>query len=166
MRRSKYTDSDCAVLCMTVSDAVSARTGASYPHAAKCRHSVPASAATSAHSTGPTALPPSRTAAPASRPADPRAVSGWSETGSAAGPPWLRRKRNRDARRDELATKAEDRANLEAWQKERDRLHEEARADREAWQAEARALRAEAGADREALGRLTGTVEQMRTASR
>ena len=37
-------------------------------------------------------------------------------------------------RRDELATKAEDRANLEAWQKERDRLHEEARADREAWQ--------------------------------
>ncbi len=105
-------------------------------------------------------------AAPASRPADPQAVSGWSETGSAAGPPWLRRKRNRDARRDELATKAEDRANLEAWQKERDRLHEEARADREAWQSEARALRAEAGADREALGRLTGTVEQMRTASR
>ena len=46
----------------------------------------------------------------------------------------LRRERNRDARRDELATKAEDRANLEAWQKERDRLHEEARADREAWQ--------------------------------
>ena len=74
--------------------------------------------------------------------------------------------RNRDARRDELATKAEDRANLEAWQKERGRLHEEARADREAWQAEARALRGEAGADREALGRLTGTVEQMRTASR
>ena len=69
----------------------------------------------------------------------------------------LRRERNRDARRDELATKAEDRANLEAWQKERDRLHEEARADREAWQFEARALRAEAGADREALGRLTGS---------
>ena len=40
----------------------------------------------------------------------------------------------------------------------------EARADREAWQAEARALHAEAGADREALGRLTGIVEEVRTA--
>ena len=62
--------------------------------------------------------------------------------------------------------RAEDRASLEAWQKERDRLHDEARADREAWQAEARALRAEAGADREALGRLTGIVEEVRTARR
>ena len=62
--------------------------------------------------------------------------------------------------------RADDRASLEAWQKERDRLHEEARADREAWQAEARALRAEAGADREALGRLTGIVEELRTARR
>ena len=62
--------------------------------------------------------------------------------------------------------RAEDRARLEAWQAERDRLHDEARADREAWQAEARALRAEAGADREALGRLTGIVEEVRTARR
>ena len=52
----------------------------------------------------------------------------------------------------------------------------EARADREAWQAEAQSLRAEARADREAFekhiirltqeqSRLTGMVEQMRTAS-
>ena len=43
-------------------------------------------------------------------------------------------------------------------------IRAEARADREAWQAEARALRAEAGADREALGRLTGIVEEVRSA--
>ena len=42
----------------------------------------------------------------------------------------------------------------------------EARADREAWQAETRALRTQAGADREALGRLTGIVEEVRTARR
>ena len=52
----------------------------------------------------------------------------------------------------------------------------EARADREAWQAEAQSLRAEARAEREAFekhiirltqeqSRLTGMVEQMRTAS-
>ena len=62
--------------------------------------------------------------------------------------------------------RTEARANLEAWQKERDRLHTEARADREAWEVEARALRAETGADREALGRLTGIVEEVRTARR
>ena len=45
-------------------------------------------------------------------------------------------------------------------------MRAEARADREAWQAEARALRTEAGADREALGRLTGLVEEVRTARR
>ena len=53
----------------------------------------------------------------------------------------------------------------------------EARADREAWQTEAQSLRAEARADREAFekhitrltqeqSRLTGVVEQMRTAQR
>ena len=67
-------------------------------------------------------------------------------------------------------------------------IRAEARADRAAWQAEAQSLRAEARADREALhaearadreafekhitrltreqGRLTGIVEQMRTARR
>ena len=62
--------------------------------------------------------------------------------------------------------RAEDRASLEAWQKERDRLHDQARADREAWQAEARALRTEGGTGREALSRLTGIVEELRTARR
>ena len=42
----------------------------------------------------------------------------------------------------------------------------EARADREAWQAEMRALREDAGADREAVSRISGVVEQMRTAER
>ena len=65
-----------------------------------------------------------------------------------------------------IRLRADDRANLEAWQKERDRLHTEARADREAWQAETRARRTQAGVDREALGRLTGIVEEVRTARR
>ena len=46
------------------------------------------------------------------------------------------------------------------------RFPAEARADREAWQAEARALHTQAGADREALSRLTGIVEEVRTARR
>ena len=68
------------------------------------------------------------------------------------------------------AMRAEARADREAMRAEahadREALRTEARADREAWQAEARALRAEAGADREALGRLTGIVEEVRTARR
>ena len=64
-----------------------------------------------------------------------------------------------EARADREALRAEARADREA-------LRTEARADREAWQAEARALRAEAGDDREALGRLTGIVEEVRTARR
>ena len=71
-----------------------------------------------------------------------------------------------DIRSEMRAMRVEARADREAWQKERDRLHDEARADREAWQAETRALRAEAAADREALGRLTGIVEEVRTARR
>ena len=62
--------------------------------------------------------------------------------------------------------RAEARADREAWQEQSDRLHDEARADRESWQAEARALRAEAGANREALSRLTGIVDEVRTARR
>ena len=58
------------------------------------------------------------------------------------------------------------RADLKAWQKERDRLQDETRADREAWQADMRALREDAGTDREAVSRLNGIVEQMRTVSR
>ena len=55
---------------------------------------------------------------------------------------------------------------MQAIRSEMQAMRAEARADREAWQAEARALRAEAGADREALGRLTGIVEEVRTARR
>ena len=61
---------------------------------------------------------------------------------------------------------AEARADREAWEAGSTRLQAEARADREAWQAEARALHTQAGADREALGRLTGIVEEVRTARR
>ena len=64
------------------------------------------------------------------------------------------------------AMRAEARADREAWQAEARALRAEARADREAWQAETRALRTEAAADREALGRLTGIVEEVRTARR
>ena len=64
------------------------------------------------------------------------------------------------------ALRAEARADREAWQAEARALRAEARADREAWQAETRALRTEAAADREALGRLTGIVEEVRTARR
>ena len=45
-------------------------------------------------------------------------------------------------------------------------MRAEGRADREAWQAEMRALREDTGTDREAVSRLSGIVEQMRTASR
>ena len=60
----------------------------------------------------------------------------------------------------------EARADRAAWQAESRRLRDEARDDREAWQAEMRALRAAAGTDREDVSRLTGIVEQMRTAER
>ena len=62
--------------------------------------------------------------------------------------------------------RAEARADREAWEAESARLQAEARADREAWQAEARALRTEGGTGREALSRLTGIVEELRTARR
>ena len=64
-----------------------------------------------------------------------------------------------EIRTDIQAIRAEGRA-------EREAIRTEARADREAWQAEMRALREDAGADREAVSRLSGIVEQMRTASR
>ena len=49
---------------------------------------------------------------------------------------------------------------------DREAIRAEGRADREAWQAEMRALREDAGTDREAVSRLSGIVEQMRTAGR
>ena len=58
------------------------------------------------------------------------------------------------------------RADREAWQTEGVQLRDDARADRDAWQAEIRALRADAGVDREAINRLTGIVEEVRTARR
>ena len=64
-----------------------------------------------------------------------------------------------EIRTDIQAIRAEGRA-------EREAIRTEARADREAWQAEMRALREDAGTDREAVSRLSGIVEQMRTASR
>ena len=69
--------------------------------------------------------------------------------------------------------RAEARADRAAFQEESTRLRaedradrEETRADREAWQAEMRKLRAEAAGDRETLSRLTGIVEEVRTARR
>ena len=73
-----------------------------------------------------------------------------------------------EARADREAIRAEARADREA-------IRTEARADRDAFRAEARAIRAEARADREAFekhiirltqeqSRLTGVVEQIRTA--
>ena len=70
------------------------------------------------------------------------------------------------AQADRAAWQAESDRLRTAWQAESDRLRAEDRARLEAWQAEARALRAEAEADREALGRLTGIVEEVRTARR
>ena len=64
-----------------------------------------------------------------------------------------------EARADREAIRAEARADREA-------IRAEGRADREAWQAEMRALREDAGTDREAVSRLSGIVEQMRTAGR
>ena len=64
------------------------------------------------------------------------------------------------------AIRAENQAERAAWQAESQRIRDEDRADREAWQAEMRALREDAGADREAVSRLSGIVEQMRTAGR
>ena len=58
------------------------------------------------------------------------------------------------------------RADRAAWQAESQRMRDEARADREAWQAETRALREDAGTDREAVSRISGIVEEMRTAER
>ena len=58
------------------------------------------------------------------------------------------------------------RADREAFEERLRADRAERRADREAWQAEMRALREDAGADREAVSRLSGLVEQMRTAGR
>ena len=69
-------------------------------------------------------------------------------------------------RADIQTVRAEARADREAWQTEGVQLRDDARADRDAWQAEIRALRADAGADREAINRLTGIVEEVRTARR
>ena len=69
-------------------------------------------------------------------------------------------------RADIQAVRAEARADREAWQTESARLRDDARADRDAWQAEIRDLRADAGTDREAVNRLTGIVEEVRTARR
>ena len=69
-------------------------------------------------------------------------------------------------RADIQAVQAEARADREAWQTESARLRDDARADRDAWQAEIRDLRADAGAGREAINRLTGIVEEVRTARR
>ena len=78
-----------------------------------------------------------------------------------------------DGRADRAAWQAESqrmrdeaRADREAWQAESQRMRDEARADREAWQAETRALREDAGTDREAVSRISGIVEEMRTAER
>ena len=71
-----------------------------------------------------------------------------------------------EGRAEREAIRAEDRADREAFEQHIARLRDEGRADREAWQAEMRALREDAGADREAVSRLSGIVEQMRTASR
>ena len=62
--------------------------------------------------------------------------------------------------------RAEARADRAESQTAREAMRAEARADREAWQAEMRALREDAGADREAVSRLSGIVEQIRTAER
>ena len=64
------------------------------------------------------------------------------------------------------ADRAENRADREAFEERLRADRAERRADREAWQAEMRALREDAGADREAVSRLSGLVEQMRTAGR
>ena len=82
-----------------------------------------------------------------------------------------------EARTDREALRSEARADRTAWQEEIQILRDESRADRTAWQEEIRILRAESHADRETFekhitrltqeqSRLTGIVEQMRTASR
>ena len=71
-----------------------------------------------------------------------------------------------EARADREAIRDEARADRADAQAAREAIRAEGRADREAWQAEMRALREDAGADREAVSRLSGIVEQMRTASR
>ena len=73
----------------------------------------------------------------------------------------------REAIRAEIqALRTEARADRAEGQAAREAIRAEGRADREAWQAEMRALREDAGADREAVSRLSGLVEQMRTAGR
>ena len=62
--------------------------------------------------------------------------------------------------------RAEGRADRADAQAAREAIRAEGRADREAWQAEMRALREDTGTDREAVSRISGIVEQMRTASR
>ena len=62
--------------------------------------------------------------------------------------------------------RAADQADRAAFEKHVESLRAADRADREAWQAEMRALREDAAAGREDVSRLTGIVEQMRTAER
>ena len=62
--------------------------------------------------------------------------------------------------------RTEGRADRADAQAAREAIRAEGQAAREAWQAEMRALREDAGTDREAVSRLSGIVEQMRTASR
>ena len=71
-----------------------------------------------------------------------------------------------DGRADRAAWQAESIAMRTEAQAARDADRAAARADREAWQAEMRALREDAGADREAVSRISGIVEEMRTAER
>ena len=85
---------------------------------------------------------------------------------------------DREAFRSETeALRSEARADREAFRSEAEALRSEASADRTAWQEEIRSLRAESRADRETFekhitrltreqSRLTGIVEQMRTANR
>ena len=71
-----------------------------------------------------------------------------------------------EARADRAESQAAREAIRDEGRAERESLRAENRADREAWQAEMRALREDAGTDREAVSRLSGIVEQMRTAGR